>query len=53
MSKELQKSLSAEALINAVKNKFLKIPDVRSFSKEPSISLKDHLMSGLAIYAQR
>lgn len=46
----LQKSLTASSLIKAVYEKFLKIPDTRSFEKKPRITLTDHLMTGLAIF---
>ncbi len=50
MTRSPQKSLTASSLINAVREKFLKIPDPRSFDKEPKITLIDHLMTGLAIF---
>ena len=46
----LQKSLTAPSLIKAVYEKFLKVPDPRSFKTEPKINLKDLLMSGLAVF---
>ena len=50
MTSQLRKYLSAPGLINTVYEQFLKIPDPRNFSRNTSISLKDHLMSGLAIF---
>ncbi len=50
MAKAPQESLTASSFINAVHKKFLRIPDSRSFNKDPKISLTDHLMSGLAIF---
>ena len=37
-------------MIKIVYQQFSKISDKRSFSKRISISLKDHLMSGLAVF---
>jgi hypothetical protein len=50
MAKCPQKSLTASSLIKSLYEKFLKIPDPRSFTKEDTITLTDHLMSGLAIF---
>ena len=46
----LRKHLSASGLLKIVYQQFSKIPDVRNFSKNVSISLTDHLMSGLAVF---
>jgi hypothetical protein len=50
MTSQLKKHLSVPGLINTVYKHFLKIPDPRDFSRNTAISLKDHLMSGLAIF---
>jgi hypothetical protein len=50
MAKCPQKSLTVSSLIKSLYEKFLKIPDPRSFTKEDTITLTDHLMSGLAIF---
>jgi len=50
MPRPPQKSLTASSLIKSVYEKFSKIPDPRSLSKEVTITLKDHLMSSLAIF---
>ena len=50
MTSSFRKHLSAPSLIRAVYQQFIKIPDPREFSKKNVIALKDHLMSGLAIF---
>jgi hypothetical protein len=50
MTSQLRKHLSAPGLINTVYEHFIKIPDPRDFSRKTAMSLKDHLMSGLAIF---
>jgi len=50
MTGSLQKSLTTSSLIKAVYEKFLKIPDSRSFDRKSKIALIDHLMTGLAIF---
>lgn len=45
-----RKHLSAPGLIRAVHQSFLKIPDPKEFTRRTAISLKDHLMSGLAVF---
>ena len=47
---QLRKNLSAPGLIKIVYQQFSKIPDMRNFSKKISISLVDHLMSGLSVF---
>ncbi|MCK5612321.1 hypothetical protein KAR91_61180 [Candidatus Pacearchaeota archaeon] len=46
----LRKHLSASGLLKIVYQQFSKIPDVLNFSRNVSISLSDHLMSGLAVF---
>ena len=50
MTLKFRKHLSAPALINTIYKEFIKIPDETSFSRQPTISLTDHLMSGLAVF---
>ena len=50
MEMKVRKSLCASSLLNLVHSVFSKIPDTRSFIQRKSIPLKDHLMSGLAIF---
>lgn len=50
MSPSLRKYLSIPGLIRAVHNSFSKIPDPRQFIRGNPIPLKDHLMSGLAVF---
>ena len=50
MASLLRKYLSAPGLINTVHRLFSKIPDPREFNRDPTISLTDHLMSGLAVF---
>ena len=45
-----RKYLSAPGLISIIYKQFSKIPDPREFTKNVSISITDHLMSGLAIF---
>ena len=45
-----QKSLTATSLLKAVYEKFLKIPDPRSFNTKQNITFTDLLMSGLAVF---
>lgn len=45
-----RKHLSAPGLLSIIHQEFLKIPDPREFSKKPTISIADHLMSGLAVF---
>lgn len=46
----LKKHLSAPGLLRNVYNKFSKIPESRTFAKNGTIPLIDHLMSGLAVF---
>ena len=46
----LRKHLSAPGLLKIIYQQFSKITDMRNFSKKISISLTDHLMSGLAVF---
>lgn len=50
MTLSFRKHLCAPALINTIYKEFVKIPDEASFNRQPSISLSDHLMSGLAVF---
>jgi hypothetical protein len=50
MASSLRKHLSAPALIKTVLRQFSKISDPRKFTTKPAISIKDHLMSGLAVF---
>lgn len=50
MASSLKKHLSAPGLINTVYQQFRKIPDPREFARNGTIALKDHLMSGLAVF---
>ena len=45
-----RKDLSAPGLISIIHHQFLKVPDPREFAKNVTISITDHLMSGLAIF---
>lgn len=51
MASSLRKHLSAPGLIKTVYQQFSKISDPREFGRKPTISLTDHLMSGLAIFS--
>ena len=48
--KSFRKDLSAPGLLKIMYQQFSKIPDPRKFNRGVSISLTDHLMSGLAIF---
>ena len=50
MGSSLKKHLSAPGLIKTVHQHFSKISDPRGFKRNATISLKDHLMSGLAVF---
>lgn len=50
MASLFRKYLSAPGLIKTVCQQFSKIADVRKFRKQNTITLKDHLMSGLAVF---
>ena len=50
MTSAFRKHLSVPGLINTIYKEFSKIPDEASFNRQPSISLTDHLMSGLAVF---
>jgi len=50
MAPLFRKHLSAPSLIKAVHQQFSKIPDPREFKRRVGISIKDHLMSGLAVF---
>ena len=50
MTSLFRKYLSAPGLIKTVYQQFSKISDSREFSKKNTIALKDHLMSGLAVF---
>ena len=45
-----RKHLSAPGLLSIIYRQFSKIPDPREFSKDVSISIADHFMSGLAVF---
>lgn len=47
----LRKHLSAGGLLNIIYQQFSKIPDTRNFTRNSTISLTDHLMSGLAVFS--
>jgi hypothetical protein len=48
-----RKHLSIPALIKTIHQQFSKIPDPRDFKREGAIPLKDHLMSGLAVFGMK
>jgi len=50
MTTPFRKELSIPGLINVVYQQISKIADPRQFRKDLTISLSDHLMSGLAIF---
>lgn len=50
MSKSFRKHLGIPSLIRTVYHHFSKIPDPYQFKKNSCISLRDHLMSGLAVF---
>lgn len=45
-----RKHLSAPGLLSIIHKQFLKVPDPRKFAKNVSISISDHLMSGMAVF---
>jgi hypothetical protein len=45
-----RKHLSAPGLLSIIHRQFLKISDPREFTKDVTISITDHLMSGLAVF---
>jgi len=45
-----RKDLSAPGLLSIIHQQFSKVPDPREFTKNVTISITDHLMSGLAIF---
>ncbi len=45
-----RKDLSAPGLLSIIHLEFLKIPDPCQFTKDVTISIADHLMSGLAVF---
>ena len=51
MSLSFRKHLSIPGLIKTVFQQFSKIPDPREFNRNLTITLKDHLMSGLAVFS--
>ena len=53
MRQLFRKHLSAPSLIKAIHQQFSKIPNSREFKKEGTILLKDHLMSGLAVFGMK
>jgi len=50
VKKYFRKDLSAPGLLKIMYQQFSKISDPRKFNRDVSISLTDHLMSGLAIF---
>lgn len=50
MASQLRKHLSAPGLIETVYRQFSKVPDPRKTSKKGRISIREHLMSGLAVF---
>ena len=50
MKPSFRKHLSVPGLIQTIHQQFSKIQDPRDFKREVSIPLKDHLMSGLAVF---
>ena len=50
MASSFRKYLSAPGLIKTVCQQFSKIPDPREVGKKTTISFRDHLMSGLAVF---
>jgi hypothetical protein len=50
MTPPFRKHLSAPALLSTIHRQFSKIPDPRKFTKEVTIPITDHLMSGLAVF---
>ncbi len=45
-----RKNLSAPGLLSIIYHQFLKVPDPREFTKNVTISITDHLMSGMAVF---
>ena len=45
-----RKHLSAPGLLSIIHRQFSKIPDPREFTENVTISITDHLMSGLAVF---
>lgn len=45
-----RKELSVPGMLNSIYKIFSKIPDPRTFTKSPSITIVDHLMSGVAVF---
>ena len=45
-----RKQLSAPGLLSIIHQQFLKVPDPREFTKNVTISITDHLMSGIAVF---
>ena len=45
-----RKQLSAPGLFSIIHRQFSKVPDPREFTKDVTISITDHLMSGLAVF---
>ena len=50
MTSSLRKHLSAPGLIKTIYHQMAKVPDPREFTKEGTIPIADHLMSGLAVF---
>ena len=50
MTSSFRKHLSAPGLLGTIYRQFSKIQDPREFSRNNTITLSDHLMSGLAIF---
>lgn len=50
MASSFRKQLSLPGLLDIVHQQFSKIPDTRSFFRETTIPLTDHLMAGLAVF---
>ena len=50
MTSSLRKHLSAPGLIKTIYHQMSKVPDPRKFTKEGTIPIADHLMSGLAVF---
>jgi len=53
MTSLFRKHLSAPGLIRTVYRQFSKISDPRKFNKSTTISITDHLMSGLAVFGMK
>jgi hypothetical protein len=50
MASYFRKHLSAPGLIKTVLRQISKIPEVQGFKRDGTITLKEHLMSGLAVF---